>query len=251
MNTIISTRAQAALLEREPGSGHATGTSIRALLRDTALLVTHLSSEGQARNVGELRQRCVQLVAQFSTALDALGIAPDVRDDAAIAQCGLIDEAALRHLPPSERAQWEPKPLQVERYGIHDAGDRVYERIEYRMREAAPNVELLECYAAILGVGFRGRYASPAGAMAASHDGEAKRQALIAALAEQIDRLRPAPPPPFLTDRSTTRLIDRLKRLSPWAIAGIACTTATLTWVVWHQILDAQLAHLIQQAKRP
>ncbi|WP_126283674.1 DotU family type IV/VI secretion system protein [Burkholderia stagnalis] len=250
MTPHVSKRREAALLDQEPGTIRSTGTSIRAELRDTALLVTQLTNAGQVENIGETRQRCVQLVAQFSTRLDALGIAPDVRDDAVIAQCGLIDETVLRYLPPADRALWEPKPLQVERYGIHDAGDRVYERIEFRMREPAPNVDLLEYYAAILGIGFRGRYASPSGVTSASHDGEAKRQVLIAALATLIDRLRPAIPQPFMTDRSTTRLIDRFKRLSPWAIAGLACGAAALVWLVWHQILDAQLAHLVQQAKR-
>ncbi|MDN7486514.1 MULTISPECIES: DotU family type IV/VI secretion system protein [unclassified Burkholderia] len=251
MNTLVSTRHEAALLAREPSSGHSPRASIRALLRDTALLVSHLSNGGQVDNQENLRRQCLRLVAQFSTALDAQGIAADVRDDAVIAQCGLIDEAALRYLPAASKGDWESRPLQVDRFGTHDAGTRIYERLEFRMREPAPNVDLLECYAAVLGLGFRGRYAARSGASADAHDGEAKRQALIAALVAQIDQLRPATRPGFVTDRSNTRLIDRLRSLSPWAIAGTACVIAILVWFAWDRILDAELAQLVQKVKRP
>lgn len=251
MNTIVSTCHESALLAREPSSGHSPQPSMRALLRDTALLVTHLSNGGQIDNHERLRLQCMRLVAQFATALDAQGIAADIRDDAVIAQCGLVDEAALRYLSASDKASWEQKPLQVDRFGIHDAGTRIYERIEHRMREPAPNVELLECYAAVLGLGFRGRYAARSGSSADTHDGEAKRQALISALVAQIDQLRPAARPGFVTDRSNTRLLDRLRRLSPWAVAGTACIIALLVWLAWDCVLDAELAQLVQKAKRP
>ncbi|WP_175840307.1 DotU family type IV/VI secretion system protein [Burkholderia contaminans] len=251
MNTIVSTRHESALLAREPSSGNSSRAPMRALLRDTALLVAHLSNGGQVDSHESLRRQCLRLVAQFSTALDAQGVAADVRDDAVLAQCGLIDEAALRNLPAASKSEWESRPLQVDRFGTHDAGTRVYERLEYRMREPAPNVDLLECYAAILSLGFRGRYAARSGASADAHDGEAKRQALIAALVAQIDQLRPATRPDFVTDRSNTRLIDRLRSLSPWAIAGTACVIAIVVWFAWDRILDAELAQLVQKVKRP
>ncbi|MGC3023934.1 DotU family type IV/VI secretion system protein [Burkholderia sp. DN3021] len=251
MNAIVSTRHESALLAQEPSSGRSPRPSMRAQLRDTALLVTHLSNGGQVDSQENLRQQCVRLIAQFATALDAQGIAADIRDDAVLAQCGLIDEAALRYLPASDKGNWESRPLQVDRFGTHDAGTRIYERLEHWMREPAPNVELLECYAAVLGLGFRGRYAARSGPQPNANEGEAKRQALIAALVARIDQLRPTSRPGFVTDRSHTRLIDRLKRLSPWAIAGTACVIAMFVWFAWDRILDAELAQLVQKAKRP
>ncbi|MCA7997026.1 DotU family type IV/VI secretion system protein [Burkholderia metallica] len=251
MNAIVSSRHDSALLAREPSSDRAPRPSIRAQLRDTALLVTHLSNGGQVDGQESLRRQCVTLIAQFATALDAQGVAADIRDDAVLAQCGLIDEAALRYLPASDKGKWESQPLQVDRFGTHDAGTRIYERLEQRMREPAPNVDLLECYAAVLGLGFRGRYAARSGPSPDAHDGEAKRQALIAALVARIDQLRPAARPGFVTDRSNTRLIDRLRHLSPWAIAGTACAIAIIVWFAWDRILDAELARLVQQATRP
>ncbi|PMS25920.1 type IV secretion protein DotU [Paraburkholderia rhynchosiae] len=218
---------------------------IRDLLRDTALLVTRLSEGGHTEDPGTLRQRCKQLMEGFSTALDQRGFAADVREDAEVAQCGLLDEAVLRHLNATNRTVWDAQPLQVERFGEHDAGERVFIRLEQRMRETSPNVALLECYAAVLGMGFMGRYA---------REGEARRSVLIAALNTQLEKLRPVAARPFFADRAGRRFSDWLYRLSPWAIAGLPCVAAAVIWLIWAQVLDAQIAHLVPAvptARRP
>lgn len=87
------------------------------------------------------------------------GFTRDVIDDAIVAQCALLDETALRYLDDHSKAQWVTQPLQVERLKHHNAGEYVFERLQARMREASPQVDLLECYAAVLGLGFMGRYA--------------------------------------------------------------------------------------------
>jgi type VI secretion system protein ImpK len=112
----------------------------------------------------------------------------------------------------------------------------VIDRLEVRMREASPQLDLLECYSAILGMGFVGRYA---------REGEAKRTALMASLNARLEKLRPSSQRPFIADRAGRRLSDWFYRLSPWAIAGLACLAAAIVWVVWAAALDVQLAHLV------
>jgi type VI secretion system protein ImpK len=174
--------------------------------------------------------------AALSASLDQRGVASDVREDALYAQCGLLDEAVLRHLSAKERPEWDARPLQVERDGRHDAGDRVFERLAERMREVSPNLDLLEYYSAILGLGFMGRYA---------REGEAKRSALIASLDAQLEKLRPARRQTLIADRTGRRLADWLYRLSPWAIAGLGCVAAVLVYLIWGHALDLQLANLL------
>jgi type VI secretion system protein ImpK len=242
MNTLASSRGEAALLEGFPGSGRAPQASIRELLRDTALVVATLSASGLSEDVAMLRKRCRQLIEQFAAALEQHGHDREVRDDALVAQCALLDETALRHLSAENRSQWDSQPLQVERSGRHDAGERVFERLEQRMREPSPNVELLECYAAILGLGFEGRYA---------REGGVKRAALISTLSARLETLRPATPRAFVTDRAGTRLDDWFYRLSPWAIAAVACVAAVAIWLIGSAVLDGQLAQLGPKAIRP
>lgn len=210
--------------------------SIRSLLRDTALLATTLATSGATRDVATLRAHCLALIDQFGQALKQHGHAEDVIRDIQLAQCALLDEIALRRLPANDRATWEVKPLQVERFSLHDAGERVFDRLEARMRQSAPNVDLLEGYAAILGMGFLGRYA---------REGETQRTELIAALNAQIEKLRVTPDHPFIVDHQERHFSDWLYRFSPWAIAAGACSVAFIVWLVWQVALNAQLAHLL------
>ncbi|RQV08172.1 DotU family type IV/VI secretion system protein [Burkholderia cenocepacia] len=243
MNALTPNRSDTALMPNATGASTSRSDGMRDLLRDTALLVTTLTSGGRTQDAVALRARCKQLVEQFASALRHRGFPNDVRNEALVAQCGLLDEAALRHLPGESRSAWEREPLQVEQFNLHEAGERVFERLETRMRESAPPVALLECYSAILGMGFVGRYA---------RDGEAKRIALIASLNARLETLRPSPDRPFIADRVGRRMSDRFYRLSPWAIAGLACVAAAIVWGVWSATLDGQLAHLVAaKAARP
>ena len=233
--SLTPVRGETALMDGFTAAHRTSADGIRDLLRDTALLVTSLSEGGKAEDPATLRERCKQLMADFSTALDQRGFAADVREDAECAQCGLLDEAVLRHLSAENKPVWDAQPLQVERFGKHDAGERVFARLEQRMREASPNIALLECYSAVLGMGFMGRYA---------REGKAKRSALITSLNTQLAQLRPVTGRQFFADRSGRRLMDWFYRLSPWAIASLACVAAAVIWLIWAQVLDAQLAQL-------
>ncbi|KML19696.1 MULTISPECIES: DotU family type IV/VI secretion system protein [Burkholderia] len=241
MNALTVNRHEPALLDA--GASRSASEGMRDLLRDTALLVTTLAPGGQTQDPAALRARCNELVEQFSSALERRGYADDVRRKAVIAQCGLLDESALRYLPTDIRAAWERKPLQVERFNLHEAGERVFEQLDAHLREPSPPVDLLECYSAILGLGFVGRYA---------RDGEAQRTALIASLNAKLEKLRTSTDRPFVADRAGRRLSDWFYRLSPWAIAGLACIAAAIVWGVWATALDMQLAHLVAaKAVRP
>ncbi|MCC8392447.1 DotU family type IV/VI secretion system protein [Paraburkholderia sp. MMS20-SJTR3] len=233
--SIRSGHRSAALTGTAPAADHSIGEGIRDLLRDTALLVTSLAAGGTVQDATAFRERCRQLITSFSEALARRGYPDDVRLEATVAQCGLLDETALRELEEQARSGWELKPLQVELFKLHDAGERVIDCIEARLREAPPNVDLLECYSVILGMGFIGRYA---------RDGDAKRVELIGTLNTRLQKLHPAIERPFIADRPGRRLSDWLYRLSPWAIAALACVVAVAVWGVWNVALDAQLADI-------
>lgn len=236
MTILTPGRDRAALMDATPGIGRFDREEgIRDLLRDTALLVTSVGSGGTVLDAANFRDRCRDVIQNFADALARRGYPDDVRREAQLAQCGLLDEAALRYLSPESRSSWELAPLQVERFKMYDAGERVIDRIEARLRETSPNVDLLECYSAILGLGFMGRYA---------RDGETKRAELTNALNTRLEKLRPSVEQPFMTDQAKRRLTDWFYRLSPWAIAGLACIGAVIVWSVWSVTLDTQLAHI-------
>lgn len=219
----------------EPGFGRAGTPGIRDLLRDTGLLVTSIGDNGTVDDADTFRERCRQMIQKFSDALTQYGYPEDIKCEISLAQCGLIDETALRHLPESSREAWALNPFQVERFKVHDAGEFVINRIEARLREAPANADLLEGYAAILGMGFRGRYAL---------DGESRLVELLAALNTRLKKLRPHVESSFISDRAGRQLSDWFRRLSPWAVAAIACVVAAVIWGTWAVGLDTQAAHI-------
>ncbi|WP_250500259.1 DotU family type IV/VI secretion system protein [Caballeronia sp. GAWG1-5s-s] len=237
MNNLTLRHDKATLMSTAASADYVSGSGsgIRDLLRDTALLVTSLAADGTVTDAAALRERCRQLITDFSEALTRRGHPEDVRQEAMIAHCGLLDETALRELGDEARSRWELEPLQVEFFRMHDAGERVIDCLEARLRDSSPNVDLLEFYSAILGIGFMGRYA---------RDGAAKRTELVASLNSRLQKLRPAVEPTFIADHPGRRLSDLFYRLSPWAIAGIACVAAVAVWVTWNVALDSQLAQL-------
>ncbi|WP_250507847.1 type IVB secretion system protein IcmH/DotU [Caballeronia sp. GAFFF3] len=242
MNMLSTSSAHSSLVEPAPGVAPSVMTGIRDLLRDTALFVANLSTGGSSAEFASLRAHCKSMTDEFSAALHLRGYPDDVREDAVKAQCALLDETALHHLSDEEKPLWSAQPLQVERFKQHDGGERVFERLEFRMREHSPQVDLLECYAAILGRGFRGRY---------SGNGENQRLALIDELSALIARLRPESERSLVIDQPGRRFGNWIRRISPWAVAGIGCAVALVTWFIWHVTLDMQLAALIPNAVKP
>lgn len=236
MKVLTDRRNAPALRASEPGVGRASTPGIRDLLRDTGLLVTSLGDNGTVHDADKFRGNCRKLIQKFSEALTRHGYPEDVKHEISLAQCGLIDETALRHLPESSRAAWALNPFQVERFKVHDAGEFVINRIEARLRETAPNADLLEGYAAILGMGFKGRYAL---------DGESRLVELMSALNTRLKKLRPRDERTFISDRSGRQLSDWFRRLSPWAIAGITCVVAAAIWSTWAVALNAQATHIV------
>lgn len=217
-----------------PLTKRAASLGMRECLRETALQVSLMSQGGTAQ--GDVRGRCLELVLEFEQALDLRQVPLDVRDEAVYAQCALLDEVAMSNLPPEDRGKWEAHPLQVARFGNYDAGERVFDQLNARMRETPLNAELLQCYAAILGLGFRGRYV---------REGDAARKVLIMSLQSLLAKLQPASDQSFIIDKTRTRTWFRL---SPWAAAVTMCIAAVCVYVICSQALDDQLAHLLTQS---
>jgi type VI secretion system protein ImpK len=102
-----------------------------------------------------------------------------VVEDAAYAQCALLDEYALRRLTGDERSAWEREPLQVQEFQSHNAGEELIARIERRLAEAQPVIPLLVVFHAVLGLGFQGKFAL---------EGNAARDALVHTIDERLQR---------------------------------------------------------------
>jgi type VI secretion system protein ImpK len=206
--------------------------SLPVALRDTALTVTGLAGHATPDPFSTLRAKCQAQIEQLRIELRAAGHPRDVIEDAAYAQCALLDEAALSHLRGGDRDAWEREPLQVSEFQSHDAGDELIARIEQRLAQPQPVLPLLAIFIAVLDLGFKGKFAL---------DGNEARSALMQALDTRLGRADEQ-------DTAGTVLVMHGRRgrwfghLSPLAWVAIATIAAALVYVALDQWLTAAIA---------
>lgn len=80
-----------------------------------------------------------------------------VLKDAKYALAAYIDEAVLSSAWPG-RNQWMSRPLQLELFGDHLAGEGFFERLSLLRQGGEANLDLLELYYVCLQLGFEGVY---------------------------------------------------------------------------------------------
>ena len=189
-------------------------------LRDTAATVAALR-DFRPVSANGLRERCDIQIVRLREELQRRGQPRDVVDDALYAQCALLDEAALRGLSGEARDEWERKPLQVGVFGRNDAGEELLRRIGQRLRDPRPVLPLLAIFAAVLKLGFTGRFGV--------HEAEARTK-LIRSIDGRLERAMNG----VTADRSGMVVVtpSRWRRppLSPLVWVAIACVAAGLVW---------------------
>ncbi|OOG23476.1 hypothetical protein B1C78_11115 [Thioalkalivibrio denitrificans] len=77
--------------------------------------------------------------------------------DAKYALTAFVDEAVLSSDWPGRKA-WMDKPLQIEFFGDHLAGERFFERVASLRQNAERHLDVLELYYVCLQLGFEGIY---------------------------------------------------------------------------------------------
>ncbi|NTZ10417.1 DotU/TssL family secretion system protein [Burkholderia metallica] len=203
-------------------------------LRDTARTVTALAQESISFQA--LRDQCDAQIAQLRSELNLRGLSNDVIDDAVYAQCALLDEAALKHLTGTARDDWEREPLQVMYFSSNDAGEELVRRIQSRLRAPRPASGLLAIFAAVLSLGFIGRFAI---------DGDIDRTGLVRSIDAQLGRTHAddsnhAPLAPIVVSDAPARP----PRISGLVWVTISCVAAGFVWFAVDRWFIASIARL-------
>ncbi|WP_051711640.1 DotU/TssL family secretion system protein [Andreprevotia chitinilytica] len=209
---------------------------LRAMLRDTALQVALLSQQAEVPSMTIWRTRCTGLIEQLRQAMRNQHYDEAMIAEVSYAQCALLDEAALRHLPDHQRNDWESEPLQVRFFGSYNAGDVVYERIDALLRQSEPPAQLVELYSTLLGLGFLGRYPDA--------DNQ-QRQRIVATLA-RLSKIDGQDDSQLLIVHARRGWRIPWRALSPlsWAVISIGLTIGF--WVLLDRQLDQAVTRLTQ-----
>lgn len=209
-------------------------TLLPVALRDTALTVTNLAEEKGPQTFDEFRLRCKDQIKRLREEMQSAGHPRDVIEDAAYAQCALLDEAALSNLKGGDRDAWEREPLQVDEFQSHDAGNELPARIERRLAQPQPVLPLLAIFGAVLDLGFTGKFALA---------GHGARAALMRAITDRVGRDQDTSGPVLVRPAVVRRWNGHLSPLTGVVIASVA---AALIYVGLHQWLDASIAQIAQ-----
>ncbi|MEN7531098.1 DotU/TssL family secretion system protein [Cupriavidus sp. DL-D2] len=210
-------------------------TIVPLALRDTALTVTELDAGATiAVTFESFRAKCLELVAHLREEFRAAGHSAAVVEDAAYAQCALLDEVALQHLKAVDRDAWEREPLQVKEFQSHNAGEELIVRMERRLAEPQPVVPLLAVFYAVLGLGFQGKFA---------FEGAAARETLMRAIDERLGRagVQGASGPIIVTAGKARGL----RHLTPLGWVLISLAGAGLIYFALDRWLTASIAQLV------
>lgn len=121
----------------------------------TLILQLRASHEFGSEEV--LRQRILDLLDQSEREALRASISSEDLRKAKFALVAFIDETILSS-NWSQRERWRSRPMQLELYGLHDAGDVFYDNLQELMRQPGQYAEVLEMYYLCMTLGFKGRY---------------------------------------------------------------------------------------------
>lgn len=204
----------------------------------------HAPTEAEA-----FRRQVCRLLEDIERSAQALKLAPGDVAEARFAFCALLDEVVLNS-QLSIRGAWECRPLQLELFGEHMAGERFFDRLEQLRCEGAARLPALEVYHLCLLLGFQGRYAL---------ESPEKLDYLTARLGDEIAHLqgrRIAFAPHWA---APDRVVHKLRRELPlWAMGVVFATLALLAFGAMRVQLDrsteralAPYADVVRLAPQP
>ncbi|WP_353968672.1 DotU family type IV/VI secretion system protein [Burkholderia sola] len=126
---------------------------MRASLQETVLHIALLAQGASIPEVHAWRARCIGLVERLEQAMRDDGRTSDVVRDVGIAQCMLLDDVTLRHLPAGRRSEWLRETLLFRFHRVHGDVARPGAQIDVLLNGPGSESSLLNLYTAVLGLG--------------------------------------------------------------------------------------------------
>lgn len=127
------------------------------LLYNGFYMVFLLRAGREPQDANSFREQLRTLLKDFEAQARRLNVDADDTHKASFAFCALVDEVMLQSRFAA-RATWELRPLQLELFGDHLAGERFFEMLEALRQGGAARVQVLEVFHLCLLLGFQGRY---------------------------------------------------------------------------------------------
>jgi type VI secretion system protein ImpK len=127
------------------------------LCNDVFFLIFHIRSGKDPGRPDSLRKEIGLMVEDIERQGKRLGCAEEDLKATKYALLALVDETILNS-QWSSKDQWADKPLQLEYFGEHMAGERFFDLLERVRGKGSRKVDLLEVFCIVLLLGFQGKF---------------------------------------------------------------------------------------------
>ncbi|MBR8056196.1 DotU family type IV/VI secretion system protein [Burkholderia dolosa] len=127
-----------------------SGAALRASLQETVLHVALLAQRASIPEIHVWRARCIGLVERLDQAMRDGGCAADIVRDVGIAQCELLDDVTLRHLPAGKQDEWLRETLLFRFHRLRSDAGGITARFDAWSSVADSDVQLVDVYRTLL-----------------------------------------------------------------------------------------------------
>jgi type VI secretion system protein ImpK len=127
------------------------------LCSETFSLIFHIHSGKDPGHIDSLRKEIALLLQEIEKRGKRSGHAEEDLKATRYALCALIDETVLNS-SWAFKDQWADRPLQLEYFGDHMAGERFFDLLQRIRQKGSRKVDLLEVFCLTLILGFTGKY---------------------------------------------------------------------------------------------
>ena len=130
---------------------------LSTIYADFFTLVLQLRAAGGLADAGQLRRRAKELLEQAERRAREAGFSENEVYKASFALVAFADET-VHSSDWDEKAAWQNRPLQLERFDRYDAGEEFFAQLDELRTDPHEHPQVLEVYYLCLALGFEGRY---------------------------------------------------------------------------------------------
>jgi type VI secretion system protein ImpK len=224
----------------EFGSGEIGSRRLADLCSDIFFLIFHIRSGKDPGNAESLRKEISLMVEEIDRTGKRLGNSDEDIKATKYALLALIDETILNS-NWAYKDQWADKPLQLEYFGEHMAGERFFDLLERVRQKGSRKVDLLEVFGIVLILGFQGKF---------KLGGREALDKLTHELVDEVTRYRGGTPMLSPNGRIPDEPVQRPPKAIPrWAwISGLsAVALALIVFLILKWILVGSIDEAVKQ----
>jgi len=222
------------------GSGESEQRRLADLCNDIFFLIFHIRSGKDPGHPDSIRKEIALMAEDIGRQGQRLGCAEEDIKATKYALLALIDETILNS-QWAFKDQWADKPLQLEYFGEHMAGERFFDLLKRVRDKGSKKADLLEVFCIALILGFQGKY---------KLSGRDELDKLTREMIAEVTRYRGGVPPLSPHGRIPDEPVEQPSRTIPrWAwMSGLGAVALTLiVFLILKLILVSSVDEAIQR----